>query len=106
MKIEETKKVSVEVEKLKNIKCDICNKTLLKKGEESVLGGALVGYKFKMTDDGGTFEERETSEFCNKCYSEIVAYLRTEKKAKIPSFYFSTDDSEEYNDERQESKAN
>lgn len=91
MKIEEKKMISVEVEETKNIKCDICQKHLLKKGKTDSVGGSLVGFKLISEDGKLEIEQNESSDFCGICYGELVSYLRAEKKAKIPSFYYNID---------------
>jgi hypothetical protein len=100
MRIEEIEKQTMNVEVLKNFKCDICKKLILKKNDEESLGASLIAFWFK-TESGGETRTQETSDFCKKCYGDIVQYLKTEKKAKIPSYYFNADALSSFDEEEQ-----
>lgn len=85
------------VESLDNIKCDICNKNILKgkNDEDQVTVASLrltTSYVDTIKEEGFNSPTKcETSDFCEGCYGKIVKFIK-ELGGKIPSYYFSGDE--------------
>lgn len=104
MKIEEKRNVSIEIEEVKNIKCDCCKKNLFKKGVFKAKGGSLTGFKAGFDENKLQIEQNESSDLCEKCYNELINYLRTEKGAKVPSYYYNIDLLDEMDEEQNDKR--
>ncbi len=96
MFITETITEKIETEKLENIKCDICERNLVKgKDEEAELAVATI--RFSRTTIESVKEsgfdnpnECESSDFCEKCYKKVIEFIK-KLGGKVPSYYYSED---------------
>lgn len=102
MRISKTKKTSITVESVENIKCDVCSKKIIRKGVEEGHCSSLVYHKFIPGEEGG-FIEKEISDFCPDCYFRIKDFIIT-IGGSVPSFYLNTDNSDVLNEETQDDK--
>lgn len=96
MFITETITEKIETEKLKNIKCDICKRNLVKgKDEEEEIVVATIRLSqttIKSVKESGFDNpvECESSDFCEKCYKKIIEFIK-KLGGKVPSYYYSED---------------
>jgi hypothetical protein len=105
MKQTKIKNTTIEVEYIKNIKCDWCQKNILKNSQFENYCSSLVFMKFVRDDEDGHFIEKESSDFCQDCYVLIKNFL-LKHKAKIPSMYIDLDNSEQLNNDTTERTKN
>jgi protein-arginine kinase activator protein McsA len=89
----------VETEKLENIKCDICGRNLVKgKDKEQEIAVASIRLSratIESVKESGfdNPSECESSDFCEKCYKKIIEFVKKKLGGKVPSYYYSEDQS-------------
>lgn len=97
MFITKEKITKVKTDELEEIKCDLCNRNLLKSkddNDEIAVATLKFSKQYKDTVKEEGFQvpiSCETSDFCEPCYKKIMKIIKN-LGAKIPSFYFSGDE--------------
>ncbi len=92
MLLKKTTKQVVEVDHIKDIKCDGCRRLILKMsaGEEKVSHASLMFSTATREEfEAGDVSEasiRESTDLCLKCYKDVLTFLK-EKGGKVPSFF-------------------
>lgn len=88
------KLTEVVVEEIQEIKCDVCDKNILK-GKKDEDEASFAVLMFVKSSAGAIREsgiqdstERESTDLCKACYDKIIDTMRTDG-AKVPSYYDS-----------------